>query len=117
MAESNFDRLWESVAEAVKDVREKVVEEPWFGRALTEPGAREWPQAHEPQQQSMEPQGLTGEILPPESTASHNAPSVPLIEHGTVLDNQAPHWPEAKESTQHRDALEQSRDRDIDIDR
>ena len=49
MAQGNFDRLWESVAEAVKDIREKVVEEPWYGRSLDscEAGLQQWPQAQE----------------------------------------------------------------------
>ena len=49
MAQGNFDRLWESVADAVKDVREKVVEEPWYGRSLGggETELQQWPQAQE----------------------------------------------------------------------
>ncbi len=49
MAEKFSDRLWNGLAEAVADIREKVVEEPYFGRVVTErPKEQEqcgWPQA------------------------------------------------------------------------
>ncbi|MBO0906277.1 hypothetical protein [Jiella sonneratiae] len=34
--EQAFDVAWELGAEATHDIRHKVVEEPWFGRAVTE---------------------------------------------------------------------------------
>ncbi len=43
--------VWKGLADAVKDIREKVVEEPTWGRALSGPEApqpeqaSEWPQA------------------------------------------------------------------------
>lgn len=50
-------RLWDEIAKglgnAVADIREKVVEEPWFGRVVTEREATapQWPQAREEQSQ------------------------------------------------------------------
>jgi hypothetical protein len=42
--------LWEALGDAVKDIREKVVEEPMWGRALSGPeDAPQWPQAKEPE--------------------------------------------------------------------
>jgi hypothetical protein len=52
MAERNFfDELSEGLADAVADIREKVVEEPWYGRAVTEreTEAPQWPEAREPE--------------------------------------------------------------------
>jgi hypothetical protein len=43
------DNLWESLGDAVADIREKLVEEPMWGRALSGPeDAPQWPQAVEP---------------------------------------------------------------------
>ena len=53
MAEKNiFDSLQESLADAVKDIREKVVEEPMWGRTLSESSPQQeaaptWPEAKE----------------------------------------------------------------------
>lgn len=51
MAERNFfTELYEGIADAVTDIRQKVVEEPWYGRAVTEGRegeAPQWPQARE----------------------------------------------------------------------
>lgn len=40
--ESLGDQLWKGLGDAVRDVREKAVEEPWYGRPLTE--GQEYPQ-------------------------------------------------------------------------
>lgn len=43
-----FDELWDGLADAVADIREKVVEEPWFGRVVNERDtAPQWPEARE----------------------------------------------------------------------
>jgi hypothetical protein len=50
--QSLWDQLSKGVADAVVDIREKVVEEPWYGRALTDhhhESATQWPQARETQ--------------------------------------------------------------------
>jgi len=49
---SVFDQLSKGIADAVRDIREKVVEEPWYGRAVTQPEAEapQWPQAQETEQ-------------------------------------------------------------------
>ncbi len=36
------EQLWKGLGDAVRDIREKGVEEPWYGRALTE--GQEYPQ-------------------------------------------------------------------------
>ncbi len=46
---SFFDGISEAIANAVKDVREKVVEEPWFGRAVNDREAGSQVEAQEPQ--------------------------------------------------------------------
>jgi hypothetical protein len=92
------EQLWNGLADVVADIREKVVEEPWFGRAVTERG--EMPDT-EPGAgfgsltRTVEPNalwssreqrgGLDGEILPPESDPARPSGS-PRLEHGTVLD-------------------------------
>ncbi len=54
MAERGFfEEFSRGFADAIADIREKVVEEPWFGRVVTERGGDEvpqWPQAQEPEQ-------------------------------------------------------------------
>jgi hypothetical protein len=49
--QSLFNQLYQGVASAVTDVREKLVEEPMWGRSLSEPGGEgpQWPEAKEPQ--------------------------------------------------------------------
>ncbi len=53
MREEKFlDKLYRGIADAVRDLREKVVEEPMWGRALTterESAGPQWPQAKEPE--------------------------------------------------------------------
>lgn len=50
---SMFEQLYDGIADAVSDIREKVVEEGWFGRSLSEGQGHEserphWPDAREP---------------------------------------------------------------------
>lgn len=58
MAEQNiFDSLQKSLGDAVKDIREKVVEEPMWGRSLSEDSPQQepalaWPQAKEQPEQN-----------------------------------------------------------------
>jgi hypothetical protein len=49
MAKQSFsDQLWNGLADAVTDIRQKVVEEPMYGRAVTEgPEGPHWPEARE----------------------------------------------------------------------
>jgi hypothetical protein len=60
-----FDSVFKGIGDAIADVREKVIEEPWFGRAVAGPetDAPQWPQAREPEpereqghEQEQEPQ-------------------------------------------------------------
>jgi hypothetical protein len=51
--QSFFDEFTKGLGDAVADIRQKVVEEPYFGRAVTERGegeAPQWPQAREEEQ-------------------------------------------------------------------
>ena len=43
--ESLFDQFYKGLSNAIADIRERVVEEGWFGRA----NERDWPQAHQPE--------------------------------------------------------------------
>ena len=57
MPTNNFsDQLWNGLSDAVADIREKVVEEPMWGRAVTEREAEapQWPQAREVQPDAHE---------------------------------------------------------------
>lgn len=59
MAKEGFlDELYKGLGNAVSDIREKVVEEPWYGRVVNErqPEAPQWPEAKE--QGSTEGQAL-----------------------------------------------------------
>jgi hypothetical protein len=46
---SLYDQLAKGLGDAVADIREKAVEEPWYGRVVNErqPDAPQWPQARE----------------------------------------------------------------------
>jgi len=46
------DQFYKGIADAVTDIRQKVVEEAWFGRAVTqlETTAPQWPQARDAEQ-------------------------------------------------------------------
>jgi len=60
-----MDELAKGFGDAVADIRQKVVEEPWFGRAVTDQGVQPAPQETEPQPsfgsvthtREIEPQG------------------------------------------------------------
>jgi hypothetical protein len=45
------DQFYKGIGDAVKDIREKVVEEPWYGRTLTGPEAEapQWLRAMRPE--------------------------------------------------------------------
>jgi hypothetical protein len=49
--QSLLNQLYQGLTNGVSDIREKLVEEPWFGRSLSEPGndSPQWPEAKEPQ--------------------------------------------------------------------
>jgi hypothetical protein len=46
-----LDEFFKGLGDAITDIREKVVEEPWYGRSLSdrESSTLEWPQAREPE--------------------------------------------------------------------
>ncbi len=43
--QSLSEQLWQGLGDAVSDIRQKVVEEPMWGRSLGENDAPSWPQA------------------------------------------------------------------------
>ena len=47
--EDFFNELYQGLGNAIADIREKVVEEPYFGRVVNErqPEAPQWPEANE----------------------------------------------------------------------
>ena len=54
--ESFLDELYKGLGNAITDIRQKVVEEPMYGRVVTEqePQARQWPEAKEQSWQERE---------------------------------------------------------------
>ena len=54
--EKLFDELYKGLSNAIADIRQKVVEEPMYGRAVTEqePQAPQWPEAKEQASQEKE---------------------------------------------------------------
>lgn len=111
MKESIFDQLYNGIADAVADIREKVVEEPWFGRTVTErEQAPQWPQAQEPE--------------PSLGSATHVIDVGPT--HDQIGDNanyrlaaterdQSPQWPQAEvaqpEPSREREAVDREMER------
>jgi hypothetical protein len=57
---SLYDQFVKGLADAITDIREKVVEEPWFGRVVNEHKVTEvnwgWPQAQEVRAQEAQPE-------------------------------------------------------------
>lgn len=51
MSKQRFsDELWQGLGNAIDDIRQKVVEEPMYGRAVTDgPEGPHWPEAQEPE--------------------------------------------------------------------
>lgn len=116
--ESLFEQFFKGLGDAVADIREKVVEEPWFGRVVTERGeGLEWPQAREAEPPAHE--GLSGEILGPESHPMNPHDSAGFLAHGFVIDaepmnreSSPPSWPGATPALTYNPEHEQ--DNDID---
>jgi|HubBroStandDraft_6_1064221.scaffolds.fasta_scaffold236664_2 hypothetical protein len=54
--DSLFDELYKGLGNAVSDIREKVVEEGYFGRVVNErqPEAPQWPEAKEQMSQEVQ---------------------------------------------------------------
>jgi hypothetical protein len=67
MANENFlDELYKGLGNAITDIRQKVVEEPMWGRAVTEqePQAPQWPEAKEQPSQDVQAPEQTREQTP-----------------------------------------------------
>jgi hypothetical protein len=52
MKNSTFsEQLWQGLGEAIADIRQKVIEEPMYGRAVTDgPEGPQWPDARQAEQ-------------------------------------------------------------------
>jgi hypothetical protein len=52
-----FDQLFKGIGDGIADIRQKVVEEGYFGRAVTQldVDAVQWPEAKEPQAREAKP--------------------------------------------------------------
>ena len=99
--------LWEAMGDAITDIRQKVVEEPMWGRSLGENEAPHWPEAQEPE--------------PSFGSSTHHIDVGPT--HGQMEENanyrlaamerelNGPQWPQAEQGRN------QEHDRDIDLDR
>jgi hypothetical protein len=99
--QSTFEQLFRGVGDALADIRERAVEEPWFGKIVTERGdGPHWPEAMEAEQA----RGLTGEVLEPEPMTGNTQESAGHLEHGYVLNaepvdrDSSQHWPQATQS-------------------
>jgi hypothetical protein len=103
------DELWNGLGDAITDIRQKVVEEPWFGRAVTEgPDTPRWPEAQEPE--------------PSFGSHTHHIDVGPT--HGQMQENanyrlahmerecNSGEWPQARDVGQERE-----QEQDIDLDR
>jgi hypothetical protein len=64
--ESLFDELYKGLGNAVSDIREKVVEEGYFGRVVNErqPEAPQWPEAKEQMSQEVQAPEQKREQMP-----------------------------------------------------
>lgn len=47
--ESLSEQLWRGLGDAITDIRQKVVEEPMWGRAVTDGPQLQWPEPQEPE--------------------------------------------------------------------
>ena len=47
--QSFSEQVWNGLGDAITDIRQKVVEEPMWGRSLGENEAPHWPEAQEPE--------------------------------------------------------------------
>ena len=86
-----YEQLFHGVGDAIDDLREKVIEEPWFGRVVTERGEAEpWPEITEEKQQ---PPAFEGEVFGPESHSANVPDNSGLLDRGFILEGQAEEVP------------------------
>lgn len=116
MAERGFfEQLSKEFGDAIAEIREKVVEEPWFGRVVTERESEgpHWPQAREPEP-SFGSVTRDIDVGPTHEQIAGNA-NYRLVAMERELNSTA--WPQAAEPgsrTDTRDVAERDCDRDID---
>jgi hypothetical protein len=108
-----FDQLYRGVVDAIKDVREKVVEEPWYGRALSdrESATPQWPQAQE-QEKETSFGGFTRniDVGPTRAQIEDNRNN---SEAAIEPERNGPQWPKA---SGHAQTIDQERDRNAERD-
>ncbi len=121
--QSFWDKFSKGIADAIADIREKVVEEPMYGRVLSdrESASPQWPQAREPEPSFG---SITREIDrgPTHDQMRDNA-NYRLAAMERELNG--PQWPQAKEPEpghnigheRGRSIDDKDRDRGADIDR
>jgi len=105
-----FDQLYKGVADAVKDIREKVVEEPMWGRVVNERDTQtgpQWPEAQEPETSFG---GITRniDVGPTREQVQENRN---YREAAIEQERNGPQWPKA---TSHTQNIDQERDRNAD---
>jgi hypothetical protein len=106
-----LDQLYKGVANAVHDIRTKVIEEPYFGRAVTEGREAEAPQWPEAKEQETSFGGITRNIdVGPRHEQMQENSNYRLAAMERELN---PQWPKA---TGHTQTIEQERDHNADRD-
>jgi hypothetical protein len=108
------DEFLEGFADAVTDIRQKVVEEPMYGRAVTDgqEGGPRWPEA--------EPEPSFGTVtrtidVGPTHDQIHENANYRLAAMERELNS--PEWPQADQSHSQRIEHEREQNCDIDLDR
>lgn len=109
-----FDQLYRGVVDAIKDGREKVVEEAWYGRALSdrESATPEWPQAQE-QEKEASFGGFTRNIDVGRPTHDQLQGNGNYRDAAIEPERNGPQWPKANGHAQN---IEQERDRNAERD-
>jgi hypothetical protein len=109
--QNRSEGFFKGLADAVRDIREKIVEEPWWGRSLSdrESASPQWPQAKEPEPSVG---SITREIDkgPTHDQMQGNA-NYRLAAMERELNR--PQWPQAEQAR----GLDQERGRDVDRDK
>jgi hypothetical protein len=103
------DELWNGLGNAITDIRQKVVEEPMYGRAVTDgPEGPRWPEAQEPEP-SFGSVTHTIDVGPSRDQMQENATYRLAAMERELGGGQ---WPQARDTGPQRD-----KEQDIDLDR
>jgi hypothetical protein len=107
-------KTWDqSFGDAVADIRQKLVEEPMWGRSLGDNDRPAWPEAQEPEP-SLGSVTHQIDVGPTHDQMSENA-NYRLAQMERECNSE--HWPQADQSHSHRIAQEREQQQDIDLDR